>query len=348
MEQIHGGDIYRNSINIDFSVNVNPLGIPNEVKDALHRAVEHCMEYPDIHAEQLKEQVSKMLDVSKEGLLFGNGASEIFMAVIHTIKPKKTVIPIPSFYGYEYAASAEDEEIIYYQMKNENDFLLDDGIYEVLTEDVDLVILANPNNPTGALLNRSFLRKLCEHCKERNIYVLLDECFIEFCEEKHSMINDVAQFENLMIVRAFTKIFAIPGVRLGYLYACNELLLEQIRKRLPEWNLSCFAQEAGVACAKQVTYIEKTAEYVKQEREYLANRLQQLGWKIFNSYSNFLMIYGVNPIYEKLRDKGILIRDCSNFRGLGPGYYRIAVKTHEENKQLLQEIEGLIWKNHMD
>ena len=165
MKQIHGGDIYRNSVEIDFSVNVNPLGVPDAVKAALHSAVEHCMVYPDIHTEQLKEEVSKMLNIPKEGLLFGNGASELFMAVIQALKPKKVVIPVPSFYGYEYAVTTEAEEILYYPMKAETDFSLDEDLFKILNEDVDLLILANPNNPTGALMEKAFLRKLCDFCR---------------------------------------------------------------------------------------------------------------------------------------------------------------------------------------
>ena len=114
---IHGGNVYRNHVDIDFSINVNPLGIPESVKTALHRAVEMCDKYPDIEAEKLKKTVGEFLAVPGEYLLFGNGASELFMAIVHGIKPKKIVIPVPSFYGYEYAAKTVDSEIIYYEMK---------------------------------------------------------------------------------------------------------------------------------------------------------------------------------------------------------------------------------------
>ena len=223
MKGIHGGDIYRNDVKLDFSLNVNPLGIPEAVKTALYEEVANCDKYPDITADRLKKAVSEMLAVPKEYVLFGNGASELFIAIIHGITPKKTVIPVPSFYGYEYAAKAEGGQIVYYETKKENDFCLQSDFLSVLTEEVTLLFLANPNNPTGNLMSRKELIKVLDHCRDKGIYVVLDECFIEFCERGCSMLQEIERFSNLILVRAFTKIFAIPGVRLGYLVCSNPL-----------------------------------------------------------------------------------------------------------------------------
>ena len=343
MKEIHGGDIYRNHVKTDFSVNVNPLGIPEAVVAALYGAVENCSKYPDILAEKLKRRVSEMLAVPKENLLFGNGASELFMAIIHGIKPKKTVIPVPSFYGYEYAARAADGEIVYYETKEENDFCLQEDFLSVLKEEVDLLFLANPNNPTGNLMTRDSLRNVLEHCKDKGICVVLDECFIEFCDQECSMLQEIAMFPNLILVRAFTKIFAIPGVRLGYLICSDTLLLERIGGQLPEWNLSVFAQAAGYQCAMQTAFVEKTVEYIERERHFLEAGLKHAGYKVFPGKANFLLIYCEQPLYDSLLEKGILIRDCENFRGLSKGFYRIAVKSRKENEALLSAIGELKW-----
>ena len=341
MKEIHGGDIYRNSVTLDFSVNVNPLGIPEPVTKALQEAVKKCQEYPDIRAERLTREVSKLVGVPGEYLAFGNGASELFMAIVHGLKPKKTVIPVPSFYGYEYAANAEEQEIVYHMLKEENEFGLSEDLLDQLTEEVDMLFLANPNNPTGRLTDKSFLQKLLKHCERSEIFVVLDECFIEFCGEEFSMIKEAAEYNNLILVRAFTKIFSIPGVRLGYLVCSNQELLGKIRRQLPEWNLSCFAQAAGCACAGERDYLEKTADYVKEERQFLTENLKKIGWKVFPGSANFLLFYSDKPIYEALLAKGILIRDCSNFRGLGKGFYRIAVKNRQENEKLIKEMGEL-------
>jgi histidinol-phosphate aminotransferase len=339
MNAIHGGDIYRNNVTMDFSVNVNPLGIPDDVKKVLHTAVDISNQYPDLYAEKLNNAVSQMLNIPKEYLIFGNGASELFMAIVHEIRPQKTVIPIPSFYGYEYAANAIDSEIIYYNTKEEDNFELKENFLSVLTYDVDIVFIANPNNPTGNLISKDFLIKIVKHCNEKNIYVVLDECFIDFCGEEYSLIKEITKYPNLLLVRAFTKIFAIPGVRLGYLVSSNYNLTQKIKRHLPEWNISVFAQAAGCECAKQTSFVENTVLYIRQEREYMAEKLKELlkghEIKVYPSSANFILIYSEIPLYDKLLEKGILIRDCSNFRGLSKGFYRIAVKNREENETLI-------------
>ncbi len=335
---IHGGDVYRNHVDIDFSTNVNPLGMPDAVRAALYKAIQACGGYPDIQSEKLRKAVSKLLAVPEEYLLFGNGASELFMAIVHGIKVKKTVIPVPSFYGYEYAAKAVESKIIYYEMNKENGFSLIDDCYRVLTDDVDVLFIANPNNPIGNLLSRETVKSLLRYCRDKGIYVVLDECFIEFCGNHFSMLPEIEGFDNLILVRAFTKIFSIPGVRLGYLLCKNQSLRTQIARQLPEWNLSCFAQEAGCVCAEQAEYMIKTVEYTRKERNFLEDGLKRKGFQVFPSMANFIMIYSESPLYESLLEKGILIRDCRNFRGLGRGFYRIAVKSRKENEFLLENM----------
>lgn len=333
---MHGGDRYRNQVRLDFSVNVNPLGTPDSVEEALHRAAASCGWYPDIEAERLKRAVSGMLGVPEEQLLFGNGASELFMAAVHALQPRKTVLPVPSFYGYEYAAKAAGSELLFYRTKRENGFRIEEELDGLLTEDVDLLFLANPNNPTGRLADPAMLEGILRHCGERGIYVVLDECFIEFCGEGRSLISEAERFGSLIVVRAFTKIFAVPGVRLGYAVCGNPALREKIARQLPEWNLSCFAQEAGCACAELSGFILQTQAYVEREREFLAEGLERRGFSVFPSDANFLLLYSRDAfLYERLLEKGILIRDCGNFRGLEKGFYRIAVRSRAENEILL-------------
>lgn len=338
MKAIHGGDIYRNRVKLDFSVNINPLGIPEGVRTALQEAVNCCMQYPDPEAQKLKAAVSQSLQVPTEALLFGNGASELFLAIVHGLKPKKILIPVPSFYGYEHAAGASGSEIVFYEMKKEQGFSLEDGFLEALTADVDLVFIANPNNPTGKRIDETLLLKVLKRCREKKIVAVLDECFIEFCGERFSLIHQTAAFDNLIVVRAYTKIFAIPGVRLGYLVCENAELRENIKGQLPEWNLSCFAQAAGCACAKESDFLVKTVRHVKAGRAFLAEGLGKAGIEVWESDADFLLIYSEKPLYERLLRKGILIRDCSNFRGLSKGYYRICVKTFRDHEKLLKAI----------
>ncbi len=341
---LHGGDIYRNKVNIDFSVNINPLGMPKAVKEALFHAVEHCEEYPDIKAEALKESISARIGAGAERIVTGNGASELFCAIVHALRPRRTVIPVPSFFGYEWAARASQGEMIYYPMKAERGYELDEGLIRCLTEEVDLLFLANPNNPVGNLIESSLLEKIAEHCSKRGITLVIDECFLEFTgdEERHSYKNRLDRYPGIIVVRAFTKIYAIPGVRLGYLICGSSRLKQRIEEQLPEWNLSVFAQRAGIVACEQEGYVDKTVRYIGGEREYLTGELEKMGLKIYSSGANYLLLETEINLYDRLLEEGILIRNCSNYRGLGQGFYRVAIKKHQENEMLLDAIRKLL------
>ncbi len=340
---LHGGDIYRNKVNIDFSVNINPLGMPEGVKEALAHAVEHCEEYPDIKAEALKESISARIGVGSEEIVTGNGASELFCAIVHALRPKWTVIPVPSFFGYEWAARASQGELIYYPMKAEGGYVLEEGLLRCLTEEVDLLFLANPNNPVGNLIESSLLEKIAEHCSKCGITLVIDECFLEFTgeEEQHSYKNKLDRYPGIIVVRAFTKIYAIPGVRLGYLVCGSSQLRQRIEEQLPEWNLSVFAQRAGIAACEQEEYVDRTVGYINREREYMVGELEKMGLKVYSSDANYLLLETEMNLYDRLLEKGILIRNCSNYRGLAQGFYRVAVKKRQENKILLDAIRKL-------
>lgn len=342
--QYHGGDIYRNQIRLDFSVNTNPLGIPDSVREALHQAVEEAEHYPDIHAQELTKAVAEQLQISEKQLVFGNGASELFHAVLHAVKPSKILIPVPSFLGYEEAAKALDCEIIFYEMKKEEKFCLTERILDALDESISLVFLANPNNPVGNLVEPELIFKIAEKCRQCDITLVLDECFMELTgkEMTHSFLKQLDKFPNVVVVRAFTKLYAIPGVRLGYLI-CEQTLAEKIRSQLPEWNLSVFAQRAGVAAIKEQEYVARAVVCIQTQSLFLREELKAAGCNVFDSDADYLLFYSEKKLYELFLQRGILIRDCSNFRGLQRGYYRIAVKSEEQNRifaDVLREIHG--------
>ena len=220
---VHGGDIYRNCISLDYSVNINPLGIPASVETALREAVSLCSRYPDIRQEKLKAAIAEMDKVSADEILCGNGASELFPAILHALKPKKILIPVPSFYGYEWAAGTEACEVSYFPVREQDNFVLGEDFIEALDKETELIYLANPNNPTGQLIPPEILKGILKRCQELDIIVVVDECFLPFCEEAsiYEEMEAGMKCGNLIQVRAFTKTFAIPGVRLGYLICRN-------------------------------------------------------------------------------------------------------------------------------
>lgn len=347
---MHGGDIYRNEVELDFSVNVNPLGIPERVQKALQEAVKDCGCYPDIYYEGLKRAIHEMTGADEQSILCANGASELFPAVLRAIgsseagRTQNVLLPVPSFSGYERAVRAQGGTAVYYQMKKENGFCLDRGILPALSEGVDVLILANPNNPVGNLIEQDLMEDILRVCYDRKIWLLLDECFIEFTDmwESCSLLGRIRELPDIMVIRSFTKSFAIPGVRLGYMVCGDPYMLQKIEMQLPEWNLSVFAQKAGAAAAAEKAYLERGRHLVKTEREYLRQELQKLGFTVYSGAANYLLFYTQYPAAQELKKNKILIRDCSDYRGLGAGYYRIAVRKREENERLLRALRDMV------
>lgn len=347
---IHGGEFEDNRIKTDFSVNINPVKTPESITAAMKHAVDYADRYPQLHSEKLTEALADRFKIGKNQILTGNGSSELFTAVANAFSPCTVMIPVPSFYGYEYAVSANNTDLRFTELNPDEDFAVTEGFFERLKNEWEndgkegLLFLANPNNPTGKRIEIELLTKIISYCGERNIFVVLDECFYEFTGGTDSMFERVEEFSNLIVIGSFTKTFSIPSVRIGYLACGNEEVIGKIGRQLPEWNVSGIAQAAGMECLKHPEHMKKSAEYIKKERDYLAENLRVSGIKVFDSGANFLLLYSELPLYEECLKCGIGIRDASNFRGLKKGYYRIAVRTHEENRMLtdtIRKIAGL-------
>ncbi|MCR5747038.1 MAG: aminotransferase class I/II-fold pyridoxal phosphate-dependent enzyme [Lachnospiraceae bacterium] len=338
---MHGGDIYRTKAEYDFSVNLNPLGMPHSVISALSDAVLRSDRYPDILNEELTEKASEILEISDEKIVFGNGASELILAVCHTFLPEKVMMPAPSFSGYKYAASAVTigNGIIYHYLSAQNGFdLKDDLSVKLEKERPDLLFLANPNNPNGLLTDEGVLKGIITKCDALGITLILDECFLPLTgkDKERSYVKTVDDHPSLIIIRSFTKTFSIAGVRLGYA-VCSKEKADIIKTHLPEWNLSVFAQKAGIECLNAPDFVQSSAEYVMKERTYMTNKLSELGFWVFPSDANYILLKsGINDLSDRLMSHGILIRDCSDYEGLSKGYYRIAVKSRSDNDILLQ------------
>lgn len=340
----HGGDIYRRRVELDFSVNINPLGMPESVRRALCAAVEKSVCYPDIRAGKLRRAAADWCGVAEEELVFGNGASELFLAVVHAVRPKKILIPVPSFYGYEHAAAAGCETE-FYPMRPEEGFRLTERILERINETVSLLFLANPNNPTGALVEPELMERIAAKCLACGVTLVVDECFLELTgkEDTYSLKKKRAEYSNVILIRAFTKLFAMPGVRLGYA-VCGEKTAVRLRAQLPEWNLSVFAQEAGMAALEERMYVEHAVACIVEQRRYLEGVLRENGCTVYPSDACYLLFTSRLPLYELFLERGILIRDCGNFRGLRQGFYRIAVKSPEENRRFAAAFSELAKK----
>ena len=340
----HGGDIYRNQISMDFSVNVNPLGTPESVKTAIRDASENVDTYPDPFCDKLRGRLAEVLDVQKDWILCGNGAAELIYQFVSALKPKKTLLPVPSFSDYEAALTAADCVPDDHELRREEGFLLTERILAAITEETDLVMLCSPNNPTGRLIDRTLLLRILERCRKTNTWLFLDECFVELTdEETPSLLSELRPGDRVFLLRAFTKTYAMAGIRLGYAVCPDSEMTDRICLRSQPWNVSSLAQAAGIAALECKDWAAQGRELIREEKKYLLRALELMGVTVMPSNANYLLLSGVPGLYEGLLSRGILIRNCENYRGLTAGDCRIAVRTHEENEALLQAIREVLY-----
>lgn len=354
---MHGGNIYGNEIEYDFSVNLNPLGPPDAVREALAAALNHVEEYPDPEYRELRRALANYRQLAEEQLVLGNGASELIPGIIRALAPKTCMVTAPCYSGYETAlnAAAPSCRIHRIFLREEDDFTLPENIcQEIARVKPDLLILTNPNNPNGKRISANRLREIAGACRTAGTVLLMDECFLALSGgDEDSLIHRIGE-EGLpptVVLRAFTKTFAIPGMRLGYA-VCSGSLAARIQRELPEWNLSVFAQYAGLAALEAATpetvipgtsgYLAASVEMIAQEREYLTAELKKLGIRVFPSDANYILFQSRDrELHRKLLDKGILIRDCRDYHGLTAGFYRAAVRTRRENTALLRCLRNI-------
>lgn len=346
---IHGGDIYSDLIEYDFSVNTNPMDC-SEVYRTIIKATEGKLgQYPDVEQRKFRTAIADVEGVSPEQVWGGNGASELFVGIINMLKPKKVLLVEPCFAGYQHAINMLADCVVdrFYLSERDN-FSVDDSFITYLESKaksgLELLIIANPNNPTGRLVADDIMGRVYEICRDNNVKIIVDECFIRMCDGAKSLATYVAEYDGLYVVNAFTKLFSIPGIRVGYVLTKRENIA-MLKNYLPEWNLSVVAQTAGGICRdyiKNTFWESKTREYIRYERSFLTGELRRMGLKVIESDTDFILFKSDRKnLKELLLRRHILIRDCSNYKGLHEGYYRIAVKDRASNKYLIEVMRSL-------
>ncbi len=337
VEELHGGCLRNRQVRYDFSVNVNPLGCPKEVREAMIDAMNQLEEYPEYQASSLRQRLGRTLRISANRIVVTSGASEAFLSLARIASFRIGYVISPSFYGYEYAISSTEIEL--HRLNSI------DEIYRILDFSESIIFLANPNNPDGRMYEREELRRLVKYLIDRGAFVVLDECFLPLAgKEEESLIGRDGEETfsgRLAIVRSFTKSYAIPSIRLGYVVCDSERLASCLQRKLPEWNISGIGLAAGRAALDCIDYVARAAEYIQEERAFLEAGLRELGIDFRPSSSNYILFTGSAGLKERLLNEGILIRDCSNFPGLGRGYFRIAVKDHMANEALLDAMRKM-------
>lgn len=336
-KQEHGGDVYSAVYKVDYSTSVNPLGTPRSVKSAVIRSSTDLGRYPDTECRDLRRLLSEKLRLSAHWITCGNGAAELILASAFAVHPKAALLVCPGFSEYEKALHASGcEDIRFYLCTRNDNFRIGENILEFITEDIDMMYLGNPVNPTGLLIEKDLLKRILARCHENGVVLVLDECFLELTDhlQESTMMGYVADSPELLIIRSFTKTYAMPGLRLGFCVTSNRTLTECIRSCMQPWPVSIPAQMAGEAALEEEDYLKESRTLIATELKYLAQTFERIGIRFYESGANYLFFEGPANLKELCAKKGILIRDCSNYRGLGPGYFRVSVHTRRDNEEL--------------
>ncbi len=344
----HGGDLitygkYYEGELIDFSSNINPLGVPKGLDEELIKGFNTLVRYPDIKYRHLKVDIAKYLKCSVENVILGNGAVDIINNFI--LMFPRIIVFLPSFSEYEKRALVYDKEVI--KLNYKEDFTLDlDALGKVMMP-YDLLIIGNPNNPTGLRIEEDILIKLYEMVKCKHGFLLLDEAFYEFCPEDYDSIQmfEKDNFKNIGIIRAATKFFALPGIRLGYCCTSEDIRKKHEEVELP-WSVNALADIAGRYIFKCKDYIEDSKNYIEEERKYLLKELSKVeSIRAYNTHANYILIkllkWNEEYIFNFFLKRGLVIRKCSSFNGLDNKYIRVAIKDRKNNIRLVETFKEL-------
>jgi threonine-phosphate decarboxylase len=342
----HGGNIYEVKRRfkkevVDFSANINPLGLPSQIKKIIYKNFKSILHYPNPEANIIRK-IAQYWGIEEGNILLGNGSTELIYLIVSCFMPKTTLMLVPTFSEYERAARNIKSKIKFINLYEKEDFRLNPS----RLCNSDILFLSNPNNPTGNLIftDPRMVEKL------PNKLVVVDEAFMDFLpdEKKYTLIWKTVQSKKIIVLRTFTKFFALPGLRIGYLVAHKDIVKILKKYQIP-WNVNALALKAAECILIDKNYINKTKQFIKKERSLLFNAIARIkGLKPYPSMTNFLLIKiedkNLTPSFliKKLIQKRFLIRDCANFRGLNNKFVRIAVRSHKENLKLIRALKGEI------
>lgn len=350
----HGGNIYeiakkygiKEEEIIDFSANINPLGIPQKLKETIISNIDSIENYPDPDYKELISSVARYNQIDEDFVIPGNGATEMIFQIADAIKPKKSLLLAPTFLEYERALRRAGSQIEYYMLKENNDFTIEKETFlDKLEDKIDCVVICNPNNPTGQIISKKVLLQILMKCKARGINLMLDEAFIEFVdnEEDNSLIEYLADYDNLFIIRALTKFFAIPGLRIGYGLMSNLNIKARILDKKEPWTINGFAAISGSVLLGDTEYINRSKKFFKIEKKYMYEELKKIKeLQIFKPHANYIFLKlsnGEVDLKDLLIQKNILIRKCDNYVNLDNSFFRVAIKDRDSNDKLIKALK---------
>ena len=349
MELVHGGDWagYRARFGhdaLDFSANVSPLGLPQGVADAIVAALPTADRYPDPLCRELRTALSRAEQLPEPWILCGNGAADLIYRLVWALQPRRALLPAPTFAEYAAALESVGCEVKRKTLHEADDFAVTEAFVQAVNQSIDLVFLCQPNNPTGQITPPELVQRLVRRCADCGAVLVVDECFLDFLQQRDALTAKplLQAAPNLVILKAFTKLYAMAGVRLGYALCSNTALLAKMQAAGQPWGVSSLAQAAGAAALQETGYADAVRALIADQRPRLAAGLRALGLQVIEGSANYLLFRAPETLGAALQQRGVCLRSCGNYPGLSAGWYRTAVRTAPENEQLLQTMREVL------
>ena len=334
---------------IDFSANINPLGISSTARRAMLESFDAILNYPDITYYDLKISIAEYEQINEKNILLGNGGAEVIFNIVRALKPKNALLFAPTFSEYESALRTQDIKVKHYKLSADKGFNYDEGVLEAITENIDIMFVCSPNNPSGNIIEPDLLKRILDKAVQNNVVVVVDESFMDFVAEgrivsarKHS-----DSYTNLIVLKSATKFFAIPGLRIGYAYTSSQNIIKLYEKISVPWCINSFASVAFMATVQDNEHLEKSRAFITEQKEKLYNDICGIkGIHAFRPTVNFILfrIDRKMDLHAGMLKWNVLIRNCANYVNLDSTYYRVAVKSVENNTLLVKALEDCLNK----
>jgi threonine-phosphate decarboxylase len=360
MSNLHGGniDFFSNKYGvdkknlIDFSGNINPLGVSPYLRMHLLNNINLITTYPDISYKELRLSIEGYSGVCHEKILVGNGTTELISLFIKTINPTNSMIIVPAYSEYVRELNNIGAKVKLFKLFEEDDFKINvDKLILEINESIQLLIICNPNNPTGSVIGEADISKILDKCLENDVYLMIDETYVEFCSDEiyNNSAKLIEKYSNLFIIRGTSKFFSIPGLRLGYAFCNNPRIIQKINDNKIPWSVNSLAASAGVVIFKDYDFILKTKNLIATERKKMITEIRNFGSaKVYNSNANFILIKLLNSdknsecVFIELMRRNILVREASSFDFLNDSFIRFCILSPENNQLLLEALRDLI------
>lgn len=354
-QYVHGGDIYAFARTraiapervLDFSASVNPLGIPPRALMAYRHALSRIVHYPEPYAESLTAGLVAYHGLAPGAILVGNGSTQLIFLLARFLAARRVLLISPLFSEHDTAFRVSGARIDRFFLRPPAFSCFLEQIREALTNGYDTLVLTNPNSPTGAVMPRGQIEELARLCRRARTRLIVDETFVDWIEEE-STKHLAAHNPHVIVLRSLTKFFAVPGLRVGYLIT-HPRLVARLRRQLEPWSVNAVAQAVALACLQEPEFAERSRAFLMQEREWMFAQLATVkGLRPFPSRANFFLVrvtakgYDAPALVRLLAEKNLLVRDCTNFPGLGKKFFRVAVRTRRENRRLLVALRGIL------